>query len=457
MPELKNKLDEQQARGKNAGAEGMSLAPHLEALALVLDRGWRLFPCAERAKAPLVTDWPRRASSNVEVISRWAEKYQGCNWGLACGPESGIFVVDVDGRRGEDSLRSLVDQHGTWEKTLAARTANGTHLYFRWPNAETIIRNSVSKIGAGIDVRGRRGYVLCPPSIHPSGTPYEWTAANLHTTAAPDWLLEAITSTAVQAVLNPREFGILFEGRRNDGLARYAGKLRRDGIGQREIETKLLAANERRCRPPLENDEVLKIAASVSRYAVGGPDPLEAAWQAIQGEGCASNYEKFLALARRLQQDRPDQPVALPLERIAALLGCDWTQPRAYRKRAVLAGILQRVGEYVPHRLAATYRVTHPLGETLQAHPLDHPLTPTSGLVGGPLVGAPQELPLVGERELPLVGAHREKENGSEFRKPCAREWKTPTFSVLDEAELADKVARSMKTAAHWNEIAGHV
>ena len=374
----------------------------LEALAPVLDRGWRLFPCAERAKAPLVTDWPRRASSNVAAISRWAEKYPACNWGLACGVESGVFVLDVDGERGENSLRSLVDQHGTWEKTLSAKTANGTHFYFRWPNAETIVRNSVSKIGAGLDVRGRRGYVLCPPSVHPTGTPYEWSTANLQAAPAPDWLLNAITSTTARPIVQRSEFGILFEGARNDGLARYAGKLRRDGMGQREIEAKLLAANERRCRPPLEGEEVLKIAASVSRYAVGGPDPLEAAWQAIQGERCASNYEKFLALARRLQQDRPDQPIALPLERIAALLGCDWTQPRAYRKRAVLAGShIQQVENAVPHRLAATYRFTHPLGETSQTHPLSHPLTPTSGLVGDPLVGDLQESPLVGEKNLP--------------------------------------------------------
>jgi hypothetical protein len=38
--------------------------------------------------------------------------------------------------------------------------------------------------------------------------------------------------------------------------------------------------------------------------------------------------------------------------------------------------------------------------------------------------------------------------------KPPAR-WKSPTFSVLSEAELADKVARSVTTARQWSEIAG--
>jgi hypothetical protein len=47
----------------------------------------------------------------------------------------------------------------------------------------------------------------------------------------------------------------------------------------------------------------------------------------------------------------------------------------------------------------------------------------------------------------PLV-AIQENEN------PPAR-WKTPTFTVLSEQELAEKLARSVATARQWNEIAG--
>lgn len=333
----------------------MTIASHLEALEPVLERGWRLFPCAERAKAPLVTDWPRRASSNADVILRWAQKYPACNWGLACGPESGIFVVDCDGERGEKSLGSLVERHGIWEKTLTASTANGTHFYFRWPDAETIIRNSVSKVGAGIDVRARRGYVLCPPSIHPSGTPYAWTA-NFQIAHAPGWLLEAITSAA-RPTVEASEIGTLPEGQRNDGLARLAGAMRRKGATLPEIETALLEHNVRRCRPPLLDTEVRKIAASVSRYAPGGLDPLQVAWQESEGE-YSDHYERFLGLARQLQQARPDQTVALPVERIAALMGVHWTTISRYRSAAVNAGVLQPSGQYIPHRLAGLYRVS---------------------------------------------------------------------------------------------------
>lgn len=55
------------------------------------------------------------------------------------------------------------------------------------------VRNSAGKIAPGIDVRGDGGYVLAPPSIHPTGRRYEWSvdcASALAT--APAWLLDRV-------------------------------------------------------------------------------------------------------------------------------------------------------------------------------------------------------------------------------------------------------------------------
>jgi Bifunctional DNA primase/polymerase, N-terminal/Primase C terminal 1 (PriCT-1) len=429
----------------------MTLAPHLEALEPVLERGWRIFPIRPRAKEPLVTDWPRRASCDADIICRWAKNHAGCNWGLACGPESGVFVIDVDGQRGENSLRSLVEQHGAWEKTLSASTARGTHFYFCWPDDETIIRNSASKIGAGLDVRGRRGYTIIPPSIHPDGPRYEWTSPlNGHATAhAPGWLLEVITSTTARPVLDPREFGILPEGKRNDGLMRQAGAMRRKGANLAEIETALLERNVRTCRPPLLDYEVRKIAASVAHYPVGGPDPLKVAWEQSEGE-YGSNYERFLALARALQQARPNLSVALPLQRIAELMGVHWNSVSRYRSAAVNAGALEPSGQYIPHRIAGLYRVS--LGGAV-TKPVTKMLT--SGLVTIPSDSPSYQTegnPLVTTQQEPLVTAQG-SENSPLVTAPSV--WKTPAFSVLSEAELAGKLARSVATARQWNEIAG--
>jgi hypothetical protein len=154
------------------------------------------------------------------------------------------------------------------------------------------------------------------------------------------------------------DFGVLPEGRRNDGLMRYGAALRRRGKTQPEIAAELLKANLRRCRPPLSPDEVEKIAASVSRYPVGGADPLQQAWGAVKDEPHASGYELFVLLVHQLHSSRPGHPVALPLERIAELMDYDWSRIRQFRKQAIASGLLSLADCYIPHRRAATYLVT---------------------------------------------------------------------------------------------------
>ncbi len=59
---------------------------------------------------------------------------------------------------------------------------------------------------------------------------------------------------------------IIPEGRRNDSLTSLAGTMRRRGMGAEEIEAALSVTNTKRCNPPLAEEEVRKIAASVCRY-----------------------------------------------------------------------------------------------------------------------------------------------------------------------------------------------
>src|SRR4029077_4064599 len=84
-------------------------------------------------------------------------------------------------------------EHGELSATVEVITARGRHIYFKMPT--TPIRNSAGKVAPGIDVRGDGGYVLAPPSIHPSGKRYEWSVDCASTFApAPDCLLAKITS-----------------------------------------------------------------------------------------------------------------------------------------------------------------------------------------------------------------------------------------------------------------------
>jgi hypothetical protein len=346
----------------------------LDEVLCLIEQGRKIFPCAPHAKTPLLKCWPTLASRDADVIRRWEREHAGCNWGVLCGADSGVWVLDVDGEPGSASLRSLVEQYGEkWTQTLAVTTARGQHFYFAYPVGATI-KNSARKVGAGLDVRGAGGYALVPPSIHPSGARYEWTSPlnGVELASAPGWLLKMVASAPPQLGANANEIGILPNGSRNDGLTRLAGAMRRKGAQVSEIEIALLEANIRRCRPPLIDAEVRKIAASASRWAPGGPDPLETAWKATDGD-YTSNYERFLALGRQLQLIRPGQTIALPLKRIATLMGIHWTTVSIYRRNAVTDGLLEPAGEYIPHRRAGLYRIPEK-SETLTK-------TLTSGLV----------------------------------------------------------------------------
>ena len=136
-------------------------------------KGIAVFPCRPQDKRPATANGLKDATTDLDIIRQWWRQEPQFNLAIATGAVSGIFVVDVDGLDAEVELRRLEAEHGEFPSTVEAITARGRHVYFRSP--EIPVRNSASKIAPGIDVRGDGGYVLAPPSIHPSGRRYEWS------------------------------------------------------------------------------------------------------------------------------------------------------------------------------------------------------------------------------------------------------------------------------------------
>jgi putative DNA primase/helicase len=84
-------------------------------------------------------------------------------------------VIDLDNaskKSGEENYHAAAARFGGQTQTLAAKTGNGRHLFFRHPG--TAVSNSVSKIATGVDVRVDGGYVVAAPSMHKSGRQYAW-------------------------------------------------------------------------------------------------------------------------------------------------------------------------------------------------------------------------------------------------------------------------------------------
>jgi hypothetical protein len=142
--------------------------------------------------------WQGQATSDVTTITNWLDKFPDANWATRTGPESGVWVLDVDGMAGQESLYFGFGERGQQIETLGVRTSPDHYqLYFQYPT-DIKIGNSVGKLGRGLDVRGAGGYVLIPPSVHPDGRAYEWLEAK-PIALTPDWLLELVTAKGIAA------------------------------------------------------------------------------------------------------------------------------------------------------------------------------------------------------------------------------------------------------------------
>jgi hypothetical protein len=156
----------------------------------------RVFPITAGTKEPAIKDNLRLATVDPVIIEKWWSRLD-FNIGLACGARSDVWALDVDADKGgEETLAFLGGKYSALPLTLEVATANGRHIYFKWPADGPEIRNAQNRDDLpGLDWRGEGGYTLLPPSVHPDGPIYRW-AKNGATEFAetPQWLLELVTA-----------------------------------------------------------------------------------------------------------------------------------------------------------------------------------------------------------------------------------------------------------------------
>jgi len=231
--------------------------------------------CQSPAKHPvgsLVPNGTKNASADRNVIEGWFGT-SPWNIGIVTGATSNLVVLDIDPRHGGDeSFATLEKTHGQIPQTVRFQTGGGgEHILFRHPGSA--VKNSESKIGQGIDVRGDGGLVVAPPSQHISGHYYSISVdchpddtgiANL-----PPWLAKMITLPDVEIVgqskWRQRARSAVPEGQRNDFLARVSGHLLAHGIDRHVCLDLVLSWNQTHCLPPLSDREVVAVVASITR------------------------------------------------------------------------------------------------------------------------------------------------------------------------------------------------
>ncbi len=137
-------------------------------------KGIRVFPLQPNSKLP-VPKWPWKkiATTDPAVINDWWSLYPTANIGLAVGEGSGINVLDIDVKNGQDGTRSY--QAITQERYPGAvqkTPSGGVHLLFQYtPGLINFTRKGTL---GGLDMRTNGGYIVAAPSVVDGG-PYHWT------------------------------------------------------------------------------------------------------------------------------------------------------------------------------------------------------------------------------------------------------------------------------------------
>ncbi len=175
-----------------------------------IDRGWSVIPLSPREKIPLACVLPVKMGENgqpeltrngrprhtwepyqrrqptEEEVHEWFQLQPRANLGIVTGGVSGIIVQDLDGPEGLSTAQLNGVPH-----TPMSRTGHGMHVVYRHPGYE--VRNFARR-APGVDLRGDGGYIVAPPSIHPSGHTYEWQVEPSTPLAMPpDWFVDMLT------------------------------------------------------------------------------------------------------------------------------------------------------------------------------------------------------------------------------------------------------------------------
>lgn len=194
----------------NDATPPIDLGDPAEAAERYASLGWQVIPIGPGKKYPEgLGRWQDAATDDLDTIRNWySGLYRGHGVGIATGPDTGVWVLDVDiaaGKQGAQSLAELNAEHGQLPATVTATTGTGgLHLFFTWdPTQPPITNGMATRLPPGLDVRGQGGQVVAAPTLHPdTGTAYAWRPDRHPFTAqggiavadAPDWLYQLLTA-----------------------------------------------------------------------------------------------------------------------------------------------------------------------------------------------------------------------------------------------------------------------
>lgn len=266
------------------------------------EMGFYIFHLIPNGKTPLKKGWQKEATNDPQkVLKSWhdpmLELFKNDNIGIYTGKfqDGALLVLDVDtkeGKKGLSSLAALKTAGHKLPKTLTQVTASGGyHLIYKVKEA---VPNSVGKLGPGLDVRSKGGYIVGAGSMVPGG---QYQIQNAPIADAPQWLIEkANEKKETVRETNPeakrvnqraaktrgREYlihsaPVAIEGEGGDQKTfSVASRLKDMGLTEKNALTLMLDHWNDQCKPPWLPDELagkVKNAYSYGQNSVGADSP----------------------------------------------------------------------------------------------------------------------------------------------------------------------------------------
>jgi hypothetical protein len=272
---------------------------------------------------------------------------------------SHLTVVDIDGN--DRKLVAEIQRNIGPTPLIVHTPSGGSHLYYRSSGERN---TNLRRFGLPIDVKGRApGYVVCPPSIHPSsGKPYyfgrgSWTDLADLPTCELQAFIARLTPRKATAT-EPEPPPDLIVGQRNNSLFKAGLRFARNCDDEPALLGVLTSMNDTAANP-LPQAEIENISRNAWHYQSTGKNWVGAEAHAVLTAGdlralmSASNWADAWALYSMLRmmhggRSRRGEPFAISASAMAkaGTMG-NWNAKRIWRARDTLvaSGLVQRIHE----------------------------------------------------------------------------------------------------------------
>lgn len=295
-----------------------------------------------QGKHPRISKWQNKASTRVSQIKEWWAKWPDDNIGIATGQKSNLVIIDIDPRNGGDnSLQSLIDSYDDIKPSLDTHTVStgGKGIHYYYSIDRPFKSTKKHSLGVGIDVQADGKYIIAPPSNHASGDTYS-VSNTIEPVALPQILIDLIG----QQQTIETDVADVLEGGRNNWLSEQAGQALRDGKAHSVVKGYLQEQNATYCKPPLDFEEVERIANSM----ISGYDPatssvsLKTRWQEQIAEAKQGSTFGFICFVLSLWMDKDGGNCWPKQEDIAERCGVDRSTVGIHLEKAEKLGYLIR-------------------------------------------------------------------------------------------------------------------